>query len=41
MKHTINKTLLLGWIVELCAGEEDVDILDLIYKLLAENAGRG
>lgn len=38
MKHTIDKTLLLGWIVELCAGEGDIDLLDLIYKLLAENA---
>jgi transcriptional regulator with XRE-family HTH domain len=37
MKHTIDKTLLLGWIVELCAGEGDIDLLDLIYKLLAEN----
>ena len=38
MKHTIDKTLLLGWIVELCAGEGDLDLLDLIYKLLADNA---
>lgn len=37
MQHNINKTLLLGWIVELCAGEGDVDLLDLIYKLLSEN----
>lgn len=38
MKHTIDKTLLLGWIVELCAGEGDLDLLDLIYKLLVDNA---
>jgi hypothetical protein len=38
MKHTIDKTLLLGWIMELCVGEGDVDLLDLIYKLLADNA---
>ena len=37
MNHTIDKTLLLGWIVELCAGEGDVDLLDLIYKILANN----
>ena len=38
MKHTIEKTILLGWIMELCVGEGDVDLLDLIYKLLSENA---
>ncbi len=39
MKHTIEKTLLLGQIIELCVGEGDVDLLDLIYKLLAVNMG--
>jgi hypothetical protein len=38
MKNTIEKTLLLGLIIELCAGEGDIDLLDLIYKLLATNA---
>ena len=38
MKPTIEKTLLLGLIVELCAGGDDVDLLDLIYRLLATNA---
>lgn len=37
MKHTINKTLLLGQIMELCVGEGDIDLLDLIFKLLAVN----
>jgi hypothetical protein len=37
MKHTIEKTVLLGWIMELCVGEGDVDHLDLIYKILADN----
>lgn len=39
MKNTIEKTLLLGMIIELCVGEGDVDLLDLIYKLLAVNMG--
>lgn len=38
MKQTIEKTLLLGMIIELCALDDDVDLLDLIYKLLATNA---
>lgn len=38
MNNKVEKTLLLGWIVELCAGEGDIDLLDLIYKLLATNA---
>ena len=38
MKHTIDKTLLIGWIMELCVGEGDIDLLDLIFKLLANNA---
>ncbi len=38
MKHTIDKTILLGWIMELCVGEGDIDLLDLIYKMLAKNA---
>lgn len=38
MKRTIEKTLLLGLIMELCVGGEDIDLLDLIYKLLAANA---
>ena len=38
MQHSIDKTLLLGWIVELCAGEGDIDLLDLIFKLLANSA---
>lgn len=40
MKSTIEKTLLLGAIVEATAGTEDVDLLDLIYKLLIK-ADRG
>lgn len=40
MKHSIDKTLLLGWIMELCVGEGDIDLLDLIFKLLADNAIR-
>jgi len=40
MKPTIEKATLLGWIMELCVGEGDVDLLDLIYKLLADNAIR-
>jgi hypothetical protein len=39
MKNTIEKTLLLGMIIELCVGEGDIDLLDLIYKLLAANMG--
>ena len=38
MKHTIEKTLLLGMVMELCVGEDDIDILDLIYKILGETA---
>lgn len=38
MKGTIEKTLLIGLIMELCVGEGDVDLLDLIFKLLANNA---
>lgn len=38
MKNTIEKTLLIGMIMELCVGGEDIDLLDLIYKLLAHNA---
>lgn len=38
MKHTIDKTILLGWIMELCVDEGDIDLLDLIYKMLAKNA---
>ena len=37
MKHTIEKTLLLGMIMELCVSEDEIDILDLIFKLLANN----
>lgn len=37
MKPAIEKTLLLGLIMELCVGGEDIDLLDLIYKLLATN----
>lgn len=37
MKHTIEKTILLGQILEMCVGEGDVDLLDLIYKLLVTN----
>lgn len=37
MKHTIEKTLLIGMIMELCVGDDDIDLLDLIYKLLANN----
>lgn len=32
------KAAMLGWIVELCAREEDAELLDLVYKLLATNA---
>lgn len=38
MKPTIDKTLLIGIIMELCVKEGDIDLLDLIYKLLATNA---
>ncbi len=34
METKLNRTLLLGWIMELCAFEEDNELLDLIYKLL-------
>ena len=38
MKPTIDKTLLIGIIMELCVNEGDIDLLDLIYKLLVSNA---
>lgn len=38
MKPTIEKTLLIGLVMELCVGEEDVNLIDLIYKILATNA---
>jgi hypothetical protein len=38
MKNTIDKTLLIGMIMELCVGGDDIDLLDLIYKILAQTA---
>lgn len=38
MKPTIESTILIGWIVQLCAQEDDIDLLDLIYKLLQKSA---
>ena len=37
MKHSIEKTLLMGLIIELCAGEDEIDLLDLIYRILMTN----
>lgn len=38
MNAKVESATLLGWIVQLCAQEEDIDLLDFIYQLLAKNA---
>ena len=41
MKFTAEGALFLGWIVKMCAQEEDMTLLDLIYKILAQSSPGG